>query len=102
MMDLVVKFLKPVPDLPGRITEAVLDEIERGTFHLCQLLHFLEETIGGFGQGIEDIVITQLIVAQQMNQPGVALEVDPQITWIIDDFHRVIDGLSEITVSKIQ
>jgi hypothetical protein len=80
--------------------KGMLQELKDFLFHNAQVLHFGHKPVDRLDQVFEDIIIAQLIMGDQVQQPGITLQVGPQVNFPVNDLVKVFYGFIVIPCTE--
>src|SRR5947209_4539642 len=82
--------------------ERIAQEFEDLEFDSTKVFHFGHVAVNGFDEVFKKIKISQFIMRDQMQQPGITLQIISQIDLPVQYFIEIVDCLSEFTGSEIE
>ena len=59
-------------------------------YHI-QVFHFSHEPVGRFCQVLQQVIITELVMRDQVQEPGITLQIGSQIHFPMDDLIEIIN-----------
>ena len=87
----------------GAGSDFLSEKAQNFFLHHIEVVHFAQEPVNGFHQVLQQVVVSELIMGNEVQDAGIALKVAEQVAGlVVDDLVQVEDAIVIVATAKVE